>query len=205
MKHSHAATPGSVRVRAVCAAIETALAAVARHSPRALARVRARVVKFRLLTRAEQADGTHGEFMRRKPRLIGHPVFGEVYEDEDDRQGVIALSADADVGEIAREFGHVVTSVEDRARRNAPDDEGASGLAADDHASRWGFGRAIARRRPARSLAHHSVGPRQRVGLGGDLNGTGTTWYRVSRRFVMHRIEASRAPILTDEQAPRLT
>jgi hypothetical protein len=70
-------------------------------------------------------------------------------------------------------------------RRQAPDDEWASELAADYYAYKWGFGRAIAKDRPQRHIGHHACGPGQCIGILGDEE----HWYRVSRRFVMHECE----------------
>ena len=147
-------------------------------------RLRARVVEFRPLSRGELAAGTRGEFYKpRRPRMIAHPVFGRVLEDEDQRQGVIALPADATVGVVAHECGHAVATEDDLARRRAPDDEWASELTADWYAYKWGFGRAVALERPSRAFVHHCVGP-------GQISGLGDRWYRVSRRFVMSPTEA---------------
>jgi len=168
----------------VCAKVEEVVRAV-RRFPRDYARVVARVARFRLLTRAERADGTVGWFKALPPRmLLLHPMLSvRVPEDDENRRGVIALAPDTSRGHVAHEFGHAVASYEDQARRQAPDDEWASELTADWYAYKWGFGRDVARDRPTRRFGHHCVGPGQKISLG-------ERWWRVSRRFVMHPTEA---------------
>jgi hypothetical protein len=181
-RHRHAGAPCSVRgAPAVCAQVERVIKAV-RRFPRDYSRLSARVAGFRLLTRRECAEGTRGEFKRLGPRLVPHPVFGEVFEDDQDCRGVIFFARDVDPGVIAHEFGHAVSTDADMARRRAPDDEWASELAADWYAYKWGFGRDVARARSSRRLGHHGPGPGQLIGLG-------ERWYRASRRFVMAAAE----------------
>ena len=181
-RHRHAGAPCSISMLKVCRAIELVLRAVRSRFPRDYARLAARVAGFRPLTKAERADGTAGWWKPLPLRMVRHPLFGMVREDDDQGRGVIALTPLASLGHIAHELGHAAATEDDHARRHAPDDEWTSELTADYYGYRWGFGRDVARDRPARRFAHHCAGPGQVIGLG-DL------WWRVSRRFVMHPTE----------------
>ena len=186
--HGHAGIPCAVDNPDICAAIDTVLDSIRERAPRDLERVRARVVGFEALTPQECGYGTCGWFKHLPLRLIKHPVFGDVLEDDDQCQGIIALAPDADVVAVAaHELGHAATTEDDMIRRQAPDEEWASELAADYYAYKWGFGRAIAKQRPRRYIGHHAAGPGQRIGM---TSAQGEHWWRISRRFVMHPCEA---------------
>lgn len=170
----------------VCRTIRDVLRVIGERRPQDLPRLRARVLSFHHLPRSEQATGTDGWFMAFPPRMVSDPVFGQVVEDDDQRRGVVVLPPGAGVATVAHELGHAMATDADLERRNAPEDEWASELAADYHAYRWGFGRAIARARPHRLFTHHGAGPGQRISV--TVEGREHCW-RVSRRFVMHRVE----------------
>lgn len=188
--HDHAGIPCSIGITDLCTAIASVLDSVQERFPRDFARIRERVMTFRLLTPDECADGTLGELKRRAPKMVPHPLWPDVLvpEEQVDEDyelaipGVIALAPDANVGTVAHEFGHAATTYKDLERRQAPSDEWASELAADYFAYKWGFGKEIAKARPSADFVHHAVGPGQYVGLGND-------WFHVSRRFVMHKCE----------------
>ena len=182
MRHRHAEFPCSIAAPELCEKIEDVLRAV-RLFPRDYVRLVARVVRFGTLTRAERTDGTQGWWKRLPARKVLHPVYGEVWEDDDQRSGVITLAPDVDRGTVAHELGHAAATEDDLARRHAPDDEWASELAADYYAYKWGFGRDVASHRHTRRFAHHCAGPGQLISLGDQ-------WFRVSRRFVMHPTDA---------------
>jgi hypothetical protein len=84
---------------------------------------------------------------------------------------------------VAHELGHVATTEDDFAKREAlTDSEWASDACADYYAYRWGFARQIRKHQRTRDKGHHGGLPGDVIEIDCSLP-TGTMRYRVTRRF----------------------
>lgn len=103
----------------------------------------------------------------------------------DDLPSVVALGEEDPnpIALVAHEFGHVCTREVDIARRGKAKESDAQELAADWYASKWGFGRAIARDRKMRDWRHSLVAPGQ------TFTGEGGIEYRVTRNFCVRYVD----------------
>jgi hypothetical protein len=182
--------PVTVKSKKLRAAIRRVLSQIQHRRPQDFVRLKSQVLAIIPLPDAEAEDGTQGEWKTVRINYADYPGGMVPFEVAMSPPGRIAiwegLKEDKHVCILAHEFGHACSTSDDRERRNAPEDEWSSELAADWYAYRWGFGRDIARHRKDRRFAHHAVGPGQTIEE--HVNGA---WhrYRVTRNHCMRLIE----------------
>ena len=190
--------PCGIPSRKVREAVDTVLAAIARH-PRDWARLRRRIRSFEFVE-GEARPGVQGEwvvdanevreFYRDQMRRFEAGIQNAVGEARFHVRGVVLLARDAVgmdprnlVGLVAHECGHVATRERDfEARQRVfSDREWSSELCADKYAYRWGFEQAIRASAKTRCFAHHCVLPGETIELDGAM-------LRVDRNFFVRPV-----------------
>ncbi len=176
--------PCSLRSATMRAAVEQVLQQIQQRQPKDFARLVPLVRDITLVPKRDIAAGVMGEWQRDN-RYVDPDYLIAMGRGDEVGRGVLLLT-DAPSDElsaiIAHEFGHVCTRDEDLQRRGDVDGEWASEFAADWYAYRWGYGRMIACNRKTRHLLHHGATP-------GQVFEVDDQRYRLSRNFVVHRIE----------------